>query len=582
MDVIRFPNRPPGERDVLIDYTPQPKQRQLSECPANEILYGGSAGPGKSHAIRHEALAWCTKIPKLHVYLFRRTYPELEKNHIIPIQSDWGNRYGFYNDGKKLYKLPNGSIIHMCHAQHEKSVMLYHGAEIHILVIDELSTFTEWQYVYLRNRVRCTLDIPAEYKGKVPGVICGSNPGGPGHEFCKRMFVDFCSIEADEAAARKVDPIANGPVYEHPHRRLGKIIYYGLRRAKRNDGGMLRAYIPGLLEDNQILMQKDPGYIYRVEAMPEPFRSAYLDGDWDIFIGQMFNFNKAEHVIPPHPIPKHAPIYMTFDWGFGAPFSVGYCYADADNRLFRFGEIYGWTKAPNQGIRKTDSEIAEMILDYEKEIGLRTKEGGHIVKRGGKEGSGYDCGRARREIQYILSPDCFSKKPDYKGGGQGPSTSEVFTEYGIISMPGDATRDQKVKQFHERLRVPADGVTAPMFQVFDTCKQFIRTIPLLQQDENNPEDVDTDNEDHCYDEQALLFMARPLSLIEPLRGKSSYDRRLDELERGDTDSYDHIATMQAESEMQWFEDSKWDHLPREEYDDGDYHANDHDLIDTVD
>lgn len=549
---------------VDVDYIPQPKQAMLSTCPANEILYGGSAGPGKSFAIRHEGLTWAQRIPKLPVYLFRRTFSELEKNHILPILSEWGNKYGRWNGGEKRYYLPNGSIMHFNHAQHEKDVLLQHGAEIGLLIIDELSTFTEFQYVYLRNRVRTTLDIPPQYRGKIPGVICGSNPGGPGHEFCKRMFVDYCRIDATEAERRGANEAKCGPVYEHPSRRLGYTIHYGCRVAPPNEGGMYRAYIPGLLSDNQILMKRDPGYINRIKAMPEPYRSAYLDGDWEIFLGQAFNFNRQAHVCAPHPVPKHAPIYFTFDWGFGAPFSCGWCYLDADGRIFRFAEWYGWTGTPNQGLRKADSQIAEGIIEREQALGLRTKAGGVMV-------DGFDCGRPERRITYILSPDCFSRKPDYKGGGQGPSTSEVFARYGLHSSPGDATRDQKIKQFHERLRVPNDPAMRPMFQIFDTCIQFIRTVPLLQQDEHNPEDVDTKGEDHIYDEQALLFMARPLSLVMPPEGRSSYDQRLDELERGPADDFEHRATIQVQNEMRNLEGNEWDHLTEMEYDDGDYY-----------
>ena len=446
--------------------------------------------------------------------------------------------------------------------------MLYHGAEIHLLVIDELSTFSEWQYTYLRNRVRCTLDIPEIYRHRVPGIISGSNPGGVGHEFCKRSFVDFCAIKHEEAERRRTDPAKYGPVYEHPSRRHGYTIHYGLVKAKPSEGGMVRAYIPALLEDNQLLMRKDPGYINRVKAMPEPYRSAYLDGDWDIFIGQAFNFSVKHHVCAPHPLPRFAPVYFTFDWGFGKPFSCGWSYVDADNRIFRFAELYGWNKIPDQGMRKSDSEIAELVCAKEIKLGLRAP-GGKIV-------NGMDIGKHLREVEYILSPDCFSKKPDYKGGGQGPSTSEVFSEYGIIGYPGDATRDQKIKQYHERLRLPKDPDQAPMFQVFDTCSQFLRTVPLLQQDEHNPEDVDTTLEDHIYDESALLFMARPLSLEVPPTPTSSYDKRIDDLEKGEQDDYEERATIAQEREMQRLEGDPWEHLnDGEEYEDGS-------LISTVD
>ena len=124
------------EKILKIDYTPQPKQRELHESPANEILYGGAAGPGKSHALRHEALIWALRIPRLHVYLFRRTKPELEKNHIVPSKEqfpfdpDDSSSIGIYKEQKKRWEFYNGSMIHFCYAQYESDIFTYQGAEI--------------------------------------------------------------------------------------------------------------------------------------------------------------------------------------------------------------------------------------------------------------------------------------------------------------------------------------------------------------------------------------------------------------------------------------------------------------------
>jgi hypothetical protein len=542
--------------NVALDYRPQPKQAMLHNCPANEVLYGGAAGPGKSHALRYDGLMLAMLIPGLQIYLFRRTYPELERNHILYILSEWGNRYGTWNSGKKRYVLPNGSVIHACHAQHERDVLLYHGAEIHYLIIDELTTFSEWQYVYLRNRVRCTLEIPARFQHKVPGIACGSNPGGPGHEFCKRTWVDFCRITAAQAEVAKATGM---PVYEHRTHRDSTMIHYSVKQASRADGGMLRAYIPGLLQDNQILMDRDPGYIDRVRAMPEPYRSAYLDGDWEIFIGQAFNFSRAHHVCHDHPVPAYAPLYFTFDWGFAKPYSCGWWYVDADGRLYRFAELYGWSGTPDMGLRQTDSEIAEQVIAREVQLGLRNEAGQWTS----------------RHIVRLSDPTCFNKKPDYKGGGQGPSTAEVWAAKDLILQPGDPSRQLKVRQFHERLRVPLDGA-APMLMVFESCKQFIRTIALLQQDEHDPEDVDTKMEDHVYDEAAHVCMARPMSLQLPKQKLNSYAQRIAALKRGDRDSYETYATIEAERTMRLLDGDDWDRLGEEDYyDDGH-------LVDTVD
>lgn len=439
------------------NYTPWPKQILFHRSPANEILYGGAAGPGKSHALRHEGFNWCMRIPGLQVYLFRRTHPDLEKNHIIPSLNEFSTDLGSYKAHNKRWEFTNGSMLHFCHCQYEKDVFHYQGAEIHLLLIDELTSFTEFMYDYLRARVRCALEIPDKYKHKIPGVATGSNPGGEGHEFVKRRWVD-------------PDPLKE----------------MKLLRAPGRQGGMLRQYIPGKLEDNPSLTKNDPTYVNRLDALPEPYRSAYKNGDWDIFLGQAFSFSKQHHIIPAIPIPENSPIYMTFDWGFGAPFSVGWWWVDSDGRIYRFAEWYGWNGTPNQGLRMADSEIAEGIIEKEKALQINNKE----------------------TITRLAAKDCFQKKPDYAGGGQGPSTRDIFAKHKLLLREGDPSRILKIRQFHERLRIIEKQT--PMLQVYDTCKEFIRTIPLLQTDVHNIEDIDTNGEDHLYDEACHICMARPL------------------------------------------------------------------------
>jgi len=446
----------------LSGYSCQEKQAQLHNSRANEIVYGGAAGPGKSHALRFEGLKWGLSIPKLQVYLFRRTFPELEDNHVLPSLDQFPAKVGQYSQIKHRWHLVTDSYFHFCHCKNEKDVFRYQGAEMHLLLIDELTTFTEFIYDYLRSRVRCTLDIPKEFRHKIPGIVCATNPGGIGHEFVKRRWVKFAK-----------------PMQ--------------IKRAPKREGGMRRQYIPGLLKDNPILMKKDPEYIHRLDGLPEPYRTAYKKGDWDIFMGQMFAFNRKDHVIKPIPVPRQAPLYTTFDWGFGKPYSVGWWWVDADGRLYRFAELYGAVPGQvNTGVRQTDDEIAEAIIAKEIEENL--------------EG---------REITRLADPTCFNKKPDYRGGGQGPSTAEVFAKHNLFMAPADADRKLKIRQFHQRLRVKTkrwrEPPDAPMMLIYESCEAFISTIPNLQADEHRPEDVDTDMEDHVYDEAAQICMARSLT-----------------------------------------------------------------------
>ena len=492
----------------MANYIPWPKQAIFHRSPANEILYGGAAGPGKSHALRHEALNWCMRIPGLQVYLFRRTFPELEKNHIIPSLDEFPRHLGKYKEQKKRWEFANRSMLHFAHCQYEKDVFSYHGAEIHLLLIDELTMFTEFMYDYLRARTRCALEIPEKYKHKIPGIATGSNPGGVGHAFAKMRWVD-----------------------KDPHKEM-KLI-----RAPKKEGGMLRQYIPGLLKDNPSLTVNDPTYINRLDALPEPYRTAYKDGDWNIFFGQAFNFSTTYHVVKPLPIPEFTPLYMTFDSGFGKPFSVGWWWSDPDGRLYRFSEWYGWNQTPNEGIRLTDMQITEGIIEREQKLGIKD-----------------------RVLTRIGDRWCFQKRPNYMTGGQLESAQVIFMRQGIPLRPGHDdspnSRILKIRQFHERLRLLEDR--APMIQIYENCDQFVRTIPLLQADPNNKEDLDTTMEDHVYDEACLIFMAQPIGVTkdetkEIIAKKEKKAKRdaLDSLSRSAWEEVDVLKeTLEREKELE--------------------------------
>jgi len=256
------------------------------------------------------------------------------------------------------------------------------------------------------------------------------------------------------------------------------------------DKGETRVFIPSFLKENKILCDNDPKYVNRLLSISDPMlRRAWIDGDWDVFIGQAFFWSQNRHVIPDFPVPDYVPIYMTFDWGYGAPFSIGWWWVDSDGRAYRCHEWYGWNKTPNEGLRMEDSKIAEGILEREHNWGL-----------------------TERVTDRLCDPTCFNKKPNYQGGGQGPSTAEVFHAFGIKMRPGDPSRALKIRQFRERLKLPDDVNEMPMMVVYQSCTQFIRTIPALATDDDNIEDIDTDQEDHIYDEACHIAMARPLTL----------------------------------------------------------------------
>lgn len=443
-----------------------------------------------SHALRHDAYAWCLEIPGVQVYLFRRTFPELERTHILSARTEIPGEVAHYNKQQRRIEWKNSSNLHFCHCQYEEDVMEWLSAELHILIIDEVTTFTEFQYNFLRARVRCTLDVPIKYRKWIPRIVCGSNPGGVGHVSCKARWVDYCPPKVANQDVQSLDDLT-------------------FKWASESEGGMLRCYIPATLSDNPAITEKDPGYKHRLDALPEPYRTAYLTGDWNLFMGQAFEFvPQFPYVIPSTtPIPPDAPIYMTYDWGFGAPFSIMWWWVDADGRLYGFAEWYGWTGEVNKGLRLADSDVARGIREREEALGL-----------------------SNRPIIRLAGHDCFNKKMDTKGGGQGPSTAEVFAAQNIYLTKADSTRHMKIRQFRERLRKPVDG-ELPMLVVYACCENFIRTIPMIQTHPTNPEEIDDTGEDHVYDSATQVCMARPMTPETLPAAAKATEKLIDEVEK---------------------------------------------------
>lgn len=315
------------------------------------------------------------------------------------------------------------------------------SAEFAAILVDELTKNDLGTFTDLRMRLR--------WPG-IPDLECcfigATNPGGVGHAFCKAFWMD--NIFPDEF----LKPIDYSKAF---------------------------GYVPSKAEDNPHL---DQAYWAQLQTLPPALRDAFRDGSWDLFKGQAFQeWSRQHHVIEPVPVPEGAPVFMTFDWGFGAPFSIGWWWIDADNRKYRFAEWYGWAGTPNSGLRLTDSEIAAGIIRREQAMGF-VEVGENFGKKVFNPG-----------ILRLCDPTCFNKKPDYRGGGQMPSTAAVMMEAGVMLRPGDPSRSLKYRQFHEHLMVPRDEnhevIGRPMMQIYNTCIHFIRTVPSLILDENNIEDV---------------------------------------------------------------------------------------------
>ena len=447
-----------------LDFALHHQQGLAFQSPATEILYGGAAGGGKSHLMRVSAVTWCAQFDGLQCYLFRRISEDLVKNHIEgpkglrAMLAPWvlGGLANIVEDEIRFW---NGSKIYLCHCKDEKDRFKYLGAEIHLLLMDELTTFTEVIYRFLRSRVRAVgLNLPPQFVNRFPRIIAGSNPGNVGHHWVKQAFIDG------------VQPLL-------------------VRQMPDEEGGMLRQYIPARLEHNPSMATDDPKYRARLRGLGSPaLVKAMEEGDWNVVAGAFFDgFSTDLHVIKPFEIPKHWVRYRAMDWGSAKPFSVGW-YAVSDGEmsayprgsLIKYREWYGMKAGQaNVGLKLTAEQVAEGILERE------------------DEGEKLDMS--------VLDPAAFSQDG-------GPSLAERMAKCGVFFQRADNSRTAKRGAMGgwDLLRQRLEGEDGkPMLYFFDTCAHTIRTLPALQHDEQRPEDVDTDGEDHAGDETRYACSARP-------------------------------------------------------------------------
>jgi len=460
-----------------IVWQPQPKQAAFLARPEYEGLYGGAAGGGKSDALLAEALRQ-VHIPWYRAIIFRRTFPDLadlidRSLEIYPFAFPRAK----YNGAGHFWLFPSGAKIYFGSMPHDADRFRYRGRQFDFIGFDELTLFSWEQYSYMFSRNRA--------KGPNTRVYIRSttNPGGIGHGWVKDRFV---------TAAPPMTPIKTEYEIIRPDGSRQKIVRY-------------RVFVPATVFDNKMLLTNDPMYLARLAMMPAAYRDALLYGSWDSFEGQCFrewtndpahyDDQLHTHVIKPFPIPKHWPVYRSLDWGYSKPYSVGWYTMDEDGRAYRIAEMYGCTGEPNVGVQQHPSQVAAAIAGMERD---------HPLLKG-------------RKITGVADPSIFDVS-------RGPSIAEMMAASPnfIYWEPGDNTRIPGKMQYHYRLAFDADD--RPMLYVFNTCTNFIRTLPTLVYDPVRVEDVDTKQEDHIYDECRYLLMSHPMQAPKIVEQKpKSYD-----------------------------------------------------------
>lgn len=441
----------------MVLWSPQKRQADFLCRFEDEALYGGAAGGGKSEALVLEALRQVA-VPTYRALILRKTYPELSE------LVDKAHRYypaavpgAQWSEARHEWRFPSGAKIYFGAMQHPNDRFKYQGRAYDYIAFDELTHFTQDEYMYLLSRNR------ASGSGTRVYMRASANPGGIGHGWVKARFLT------------PAPPMQT--IWEPVSLRLPDGTVQETRRS--------RVFVPSTVFDNQILLQNDPAYAARLAALPEADKRALLYGDWDAFAGQVFCEWRSDaahyadrrhtHVIDPFPVPKHWRIVRGFDFGYSRPFSVGWWAVSPDNILYRIRELYGCTGTPNQGLRWEPARIAREIRAVEQD----------------------DPNIKGRTVRGVADPSIFDQSC-------GESVAEMMEREGIFFDPADNARIAGKMQLHHRLAFDANGV--PGLYVFHTCNHFIRTVPALVYDTANVEDVNTAMEDHIYDETRYVAM----------------------------------------------------------------------------
>ena len=421
-----------------------------------EVLYGGAAGGGKSYATLADPLRSLNH-KDFSGLLVRHTTEELreliQKSQELYPKAIPGIKW---SERKSQWVTPRGGRIWMSYLDKDQDVMRYQGQAFNYIAFDELTQWaTPFAWNYMRSRLRSSAPELGLY------MRATTNPGSIGHQWVKKMFIDPSKPNKPFWAT----DIETGERLEYPkgHTKAGQPLFK-------------RRFIPASLFDNPYLADSGD-YETMLLSMPEHQRKQLLEGNWDVNEGAAFpEFNRKIHVVDPYDIPNSWTKFRACDYGYGSWTGVVWFAVSPSEQLVIYREMYV--------TRVTATDLADMILEAEADDGT---------------------------IRYgVLDSSLWHKR-----GDTGPSLAEQMIMRGCRWRPSDRSKGSRVSgknEIHRRLQVD-EFTEEPQLVFFSTCTNSIAQLPSLPLDKRNPEDVDTNAEDHLYDAIRYGIMTRPRSSL---------------------------------------------------------------------
>lgn len=332
-------------KEIEFDIHPSARQAEFFASRAKFTAYGGARGGGKSWALRHKIVLLCLRFPGLRSLIVRRTFPELRENHVLPLLSlVVKNELATYSETNKTFNFINGSSIKMGYLDSENDLLQYQGQEFDVIAIDEATQFTEYSFSALSASLRGVNDFP-----KRMYLTC--NPGGVGHAWVKRIFIDrdFRSCE---------DP---------------------------ND----YKFIQALVFDNDALMKNNPDYVRQLEALPCDLKKAWLYGEWDAFAGQFFTeFDPDIHTCDVA-LPENTTRYCAIDYGLDMLAAL-FVAVDGKGRAYVYDEIYESGLIVSEAAKLIfEKKTDDMLFIAPSDLWSRQKDSGKSIAELFAEGGVY-------------------------------------------------------------------------------------------------------------------------------------------------------------------------------------------------